>query len=145
MNYTELKQNIKDICESEFSNDVLDMFAQQAEQKIYNSVQIPALRKNVTGAVSIGNSYLQIPSDFLYVYSLAVIDTDNRYYYLIDKDVNFIREAYPYSGQVSNTTTPPRGRPKHYAIFDNSAFILGPTPNLAYSTELHYGYYPYLS
>lgn len=142
MNYTELKQNIKDICESEFSNDVLDMFTQQAEQKIYNSVQIPALRKNVTGAVSIGNSYLQIPSDFLYVYSLAVIDTDNRYYYLIDKDVNFIREAYPYSGQVSNTTTPPRGRPKHYAIFDNSAFILGPTPNLAYSTELHYGYYP---
>ena len=142
MNYTELKQNIKDICESEFSNDVLDMFTQQAEQKIYNSVQIPALRKNVTGTMSIGNSYLQIPSDFLYVYSLAVIDTDNRYYYLIDKDVNFIREAYPYSGQVSNTTTPPRGRPKHYAIFDNSAFILGPTPNLAYSTELHYGYYP---
>jgi|TARA_R110000868_G_scaffold302632_3_gene563151 hypothetical protein len=142
MNYTELKQNIKDICESEFSNDVLDMFTQQAEQKIYNSVQIPALRKNVTGTMSIGNSYLQIPSDFLYVYSLAVIDTDNRYYYLIDKDVNFIREAYPYSGQVSNTTTPPRGRPKHYAIFDNSAFILGPTPNLAYSSELHYGYYP---
>ena len=142
MNYTELKQNIKDICESEFSNDVLDMFTQQAEQKIYNTVQIPALRKNVTGTMSIGNSYLQIPSDFLYVYSLAVIDTDNRYYYLIDKDVNFIREAYPYSGQVSNTTTPPRGRPKHYAIFDDSAFILGPTPNLAYSSELHYGYYP---
>lgn len=142
MNYTELKQNIKDICESEFSNDVLDMFTQQAEQKIYNSVQIPALRKNVMGTMSIGNSYLQTPSDFLYVYSLAVIDTDNRYYYLIDKDVNFIREAYPYSGQVSNTTTPPRGRPKHYAIFDNSAFILGPTPNLAYSSELHYGYYP---
>ena len=142
MNYTELKQNIKDICESEFSNDVLDMFTQQAEQKIYNSVQIPALRKNVTGVMSIGTPYLQIPSDFLYVYSLAVIDTDNRSYYLIDKDVNFIREAYPYSGQVSNTTTPPRGRPKHYAIFDDSAFILGPTPNLAYSTELHYGYYP---
>ncbi len=142
MNYTELKQNIKDICESEFSNDVLDMFTQQAEQKIYNSVQIPALRKNVTGVMSIGTPYLQIPSDCLYVYSLAVIDTDNQYYYLIDKDVNFIREAYPYSGQVSNTTTPPRGRPKHYAIFDNSAFILGPTPNLAYSTELHYGYYP---
>lgn len=142
MNYTELKQNIKDICESEFSNDVLDMFTQQAEQKIYNSVQIPALRKNVTGVMSIGTPYLQIPSDFLYVYSLAVIDTDNRYYYLIDKDVNFIREAYPYSGQISNTTTPPRGRPKHYAIFDNSAFILGPTPNLAYNSELHYGYYP---
>lgn len=140
MNYTELKQNIKDICESEFSNDVLDMFTQQAEQKIYNSVQIPALRKNVTGTMSIGNSYLQIPSDFLYVYSLAVIDTDNRYYYLIDKDVNFVREAYPYSGQVSNT--PERGRPKHYAIFDDSAFIVGPTPNLAYSSELHYGYYP---
>ena len=140
MNYTELKQNIKDICESEFSNDVLDMFTQQAEQKIYNTVQIPALRKNVTGTMSIGNPYLQIPSDFLYVYSLAVIDTDNRYYYLIDKDVNFIREAYPFSGQVSNTSD--RGRPQHYAIFDNSAFIVGPTPNLAYSSELHYGYYP---
>jgi hypothetical protein len=140
MNYTELKQNIKDICESEFTDAILDMFTEQAEQKIYNSVQIPALRKNVTGTMSIGNPYLQIPSDFLYVYSLAVIDTDNRYYYLIDKDVNFIREAYPYSGQVSNTSE--RNRPKHYAIFDDSAFILGPTPNLAYSTELHYGYYP---
>jgi hypothetical protein len=140
MNYTELKQNIKDICEAEFTDAILDMFTEQAEQKIYNSVQIPALRKNVTGTMSIGNPYLQIPSDFLYVYSLAVIDTDNRYYYLIDKDVNFIREAYPYSGQVSNTSE--RNRPKHYAIFDDSAFILGPTPNLAYSTELHYGYYP---
>jgi hypothetical protein len=142
MNYADLKTNVKDICENEFTDATLAMFTEQAEQKIYNAVQIPALRKNVTGTMTIGNPYLQIPSDFLYVYSIAVIDTDNRYYYLIDKDVNFIREAYPYSGQVSNTTTPPRGRPKHYAIFDDSAFILGPTPNLAYSSELHYGYYP---
>ena len=140
MNYSELVTYVNDICENEFPTDDMNMFIQQAEQKIYNSVQIPALRKNVTGAMSIGNLYLQIPSDFLYVYSLAVIDTDNRYYYLLDKDVNFIREAYPFSGQSANTSE--RGRPKHYAMFDDSAFILGPTPNLAYSTELHYGYYP---
>jgi len=99
-------------------------------------VQIPALRKNVTGTMTIGNTYLQIPSDFLYCYSLAVIDANGEYHYLLNKDVNFIREAYPINNVAS------RGRPKHYANFDDSAFILGPTPDLAYSAELHYGYYP---
>lgn len=136
MNYTELCANIQDICENEFSANTLAMFAEQAEQKIYNTVQIPALRKNVTGTMTIGNTYLQIPSDFLYCYSLAVIDTNGEYHYLLNKDVNFIREAYPINNVAS------RGRPKHYANFDDSAFILGPTPNLAYSAELHYGYYP---
>ncbi len=136
MNYTELKANIQDICENEFTDDQLDMFTDQAEQKIYNTVQIPALRKNVTGTMTIGNSYLQIPSDFLYTYSLAVIDSDSEYHYLINKDVNFIREAYP------KNTAAYRGLPRHYANFDDSAFILGPTPDLAYDTELHYGYYP---
>lgn len=136
MNYTELKANIQDICENEFTTAQLDMFTDQSEQKIYNTVQIPALRKNVTGTMTIGNSYLQIPSDFLYAYSLAVIDSASEYHYLLNKDVNFIREAYP-----KNTVTY-RGLPKHYANFDDSAFILGPTPDVAYSTEMHYGYYP---
>lgn len=136
MNYTELCVNIQDICENEFSSTELAMFTEQAEQKIYNTVQIPALRKNVTGDFSTGNQYLQIPSDFLYCYSLAVIDALGEYHYLIDKDVNFIREAYP------TTATADRKLPKYYAIFDASAFIVGPTPDQAYGAELHYGYYP---
>ena len=136
MNYTELCTNIKNICENEFSAQELAMFTEQAEQKIYNTVQLPAIRKNVTGAMSTGNKYLQIPSDFLYVYSIAVIDALGEYHYLIDKDVNFIREAYP------RDTTATRKLPRYYAIFDDSAFIIGPTPDQAYSTELHYGYYP---
>ena len=136
MNYTELCTNIENICENEFSAQELAMFTQQAEQKIYNTVQIPAIRKNVTGAMTAGNKYLQIPSDFLYVYSLAMIAADGEYHYLIDKDVNFIREAYPRDVIAT------RMLPKYYAIFDSSAFIVGPTPDLSYDAELHYGYYP---
>jgi hypothetical protein len=134
MNYTELKANIQDICENTFTDDQLAMFTQQAEQKIYNSVQIPALRKNVTGTLSNGNQYLGMPSDFLWSYSLAVIDGSGNYTFLLNKDVNFIREAYP-----NNSGT---GLPKHYAYFDDDSFMLGPTPDAAYSMELHYGYYP---
>ena len=134
MDYTELKTNIEDICENSFTDDQLAMFTQQAEQKIYNTVQIPALRKNVTGNLTSGNKYLSTPSDFLYSYSLAVIDGDGDYTYLLNKDVNFIREAYP---NASDT-----GVPRHYAYFDDGTFIVGPTPNAAYEMELHYGYYP---
>jgi len=136
MDYATLCINIQDICENEFSAGQLAMFTEQAEQKIYNTVQIPALRKNVTGTMTIGNQYLQIPSDFLYCYSLAVIAPSGEYTYLLNKDVNFIREAYPINNAFF------RGMPKHYANFDDSAFILGPTPDLAYGAELHYGYYP---
>jgi hypothetical protein len=136
MNYTELCTNIENICENDFSAQELAMFTEQAEQKIYNTVQIPAIRKNVTGAMTTGNKYLQIPSDFLYVYSLAVIESSGEYHYLIDKDVNFIREAYPRDVTATRTI------PKYYAIFDASAFIVGPTPDQSYSAELHYGYYP---
>lgn len=136
MNYTELCTNIADICENEFTADQYAMFTQQAEQKIYNTVQIPALRKNVTGTASAGNAYLQIPTDFLYCYSLAAVNSDGEYNFLLNKDVDFIREAYP----VNNVAA--RGLPKHYAIFDDSSFILGPTPASAYAMELHYGYYP---
>jgi hypothetical protein len=134
MNYTELKTNIEDICENSFTDDQLAMFTQQAEQKIYNTVQIPALRKNVTGTLTASNKYLSSPGDFLYSYSLAVVDNDGVYHYLLNKDVNFMREAYP------NPTS--EGLPKHYAFFDNNSFILGPTPDSSYTMELHYGYYP---
>ena len=134
MNYTELKTNIEDICELTFTDAQLAMFTQQAEQKIYNAVQLPALRKNVTGTAASNNKYLSVPTDFLYVYSIAVVDGSSNYHFLLNKDVNFIREAYP----VAATT----GLPKHYGIFNDDAFILGPTPDSNYTFELHYGYYP---
>ena len=134
MNYTELKANIEDICETSFTADELAMFTEQAEQKIYNTVQIPALRKNVTGTATLNNVYIDVPDDFLWSYSLAVVDGDGNYSYLINKDVNFIREAYP---KVAST-----GLPKHYAYFNDNAFIIGPTPDVSYTVELHYGYYP---
>ena len=134
MDYTALTTNIQDICETTFTADVLAMFTQQSEQKIYNSVQIPALRKNVIGTISGSNKYLTAPSDFIWAYSLAVISVGDVYTYLINKDVNFMREAYPNPSD--------KGVPKHYAYFDDDTFILGPTPETSYSTELHYGYYP---
>lgn len=133
MNYTELKTNIQDICEQTFTDAQLAMFTEQAEQKIYATVELPALRKNQTGTMTSGNKYLTMPSGMLYVYSLAVI-TAGSYSYLLNKDVNFMREAYP---DPSST-----GTPKHYAIFDQNTFILGPTPNSNYSAEIHFGYYP---
>lgn len=134
MNYTELKTNIQDICETTFTDAQLALFTEQAEQKIYNAVQIPALRRNVTSAFTASNQYLAIPTDFLYVYSLAVEDGSGDYQFLLNKDVNFIREAYPKSSST--------GLPQHYANFDDDFFIVGPTPDSNYTVELHYGYYP---
>lgn len=134
MNYTELKANIQNICETSFTDAELALFTEQAEQGIYNTVEIPALRKNVTGTTTLNNVYLDVPVDFLWSYSLAVVDGDGNYSYLINKDVNFIREAYP---KVTST-----GLPKHYAYFNDDAFIIGPTPDSSYAVELHYGYYP---
>ena len=142
MNYTELCANVADICENTFTADEYAMFTKQAEQKIYNAVQLPSLRKNVTGTLTANNKYLSAPLDFLSTFSLAVIDpTTQDYTYLLNKDVNFIREAYP-----SASTT---GMPKYYAIFgprsdvaNELSFIVGPTPNLAYAAELHYYFYP---
>ena len=142
MNYTELKTNIADICENEFTEDQYAMFTQQAEQKIYNTVQLANLRKNVTGTLTASNKYLACPLDFLSVYSLAIYPAaGGNYEFLLDKDVNFIRQAYP-----NPATT---GKPKHYAIFgpqsndvNELTFILGPTPDASYAAELHYYYYP---
>ena len=133
MNYTELKTNIVDICEQTFTDDELALFTEQAEQKIYSSVQIPALRKNQTGTLTLDNEYLTMPSNMLFVYSLAIINGSD-YVYLLNKDVNFMREAYP-----NPATT---GAPVHYALFDQTSLIVGPTPDANYSSEIHFGYYP---
>lgn len=134
MNYTELTANIQTICENTFGATELAMFTQQAEQKIYATVELPALRKNQTGTVTANNSYLTMPTGMLYVYSLAVIDATGKYHFLLNKDVNFIREAYP-----TPTST---GIPQHYGVFDQNTFILGPRPNSNYAVEMHFGYYP---
>jgi hypothetical protein len=141
MNYTELKTAVEDYTENSFSATDFATMTELAEQKIYNTVQLPALRKNVTGSTSANNKYLQCPGDFLSVFSMAVILADGSYEYLLDKDVNFIRQAYP-----TPTST---GIPRYYAIFgprsDNPnelSFILGPTPNATFGVELHYFYYP---
>ena len=134
MTYSQLTANIQDICETTFTDDELAMFVQQTEQFIYNTVQLPSLRKNVSGTITSGNKYLTVPSDYLYTYSLAVVNADGSFDFLLNKDVNFIREAYP-----TPTST---GVPKHYANFNDETFILGPTPNASLTVELHYGYYP---
>lgn len=141
MNYTELVAAVEDYTENTFPTADMNTFIKQAEQKIYNAVQLPALRRNSTATLTSGNKYLSCPSDFLSVFSLAVILANGEYVYLLDKDVNFIREAYP-----SPTAT---GTPKFYAIFgpqttfpNELSLILGPTPNSAYGVELHYFYYP---
>jgi len=153
MTYDELYAAIQSYTENQFPDTYLadgtpvstqtqiDTIIKQAEQRIYNSVQFPSLRKNVTGFTSANNKYLACPNDFLAVYSMAVIDATGAYEYLLNKDVNFIRQAYP---QPTDTATP-----KYYALFgpsfsssDELSFILGPTPDAAYNVELHYFFYP---
>lgn len=134
MNYSQLVSIVQDYTENVFSTTDIDTFIQQAEQRIYNSVQLPALRKNVTGNATINNKYLSAPPDWLATFSMAVVNDDGNYEYLLNKDVNFIRSAYP-----SPTDT---GVPQYYALFDQNTFILGPTPDDSYVIELHYFYYP---
>ena len=136
MNYTELVAAIQSYTEDEYPTADINLFIQQAEERIFNSVQIPDLRKNVTGTMTAGSKYLNVPSDWLATFSLAVIDTDNSYTYLLNKDVNFIRESFP---DTDNTFYK---KPEYYAVFDDTTFILGATPDVAYSAELHYYYYP---
>ena len=143
MNYTQLTATIKAYAENDFpqtvdsftSADQIATFVRQAEQRIYNNVQILALRKNVTGFTTSGNKYLSTPVDWLANFSLAVIDpTTGEYEYLLDKDVNFIRQSFPFPSVT--------GKPTHYAYWDENSFILGPTPDATYQMELHYFYYP---
>lgn len=134
MNYAQLVSTVQDYCEQTFATTDINVFIQQAEQRVYNSVQLPALRRNVTGTTTIANKYLSAPTDWLATYSLAVIDAAGDYEYLLNKDVNYIREAYPSASDS--------GKPLYYALFDQNSFILGPTPDANYSMELHYFYYP---
>ena len=136
MNYASLVTMIEQYCETTEQSfiDSIPTFVQLAEERIYNSVQIPAIRRNQTGTVTANNKYLSLPSDWLANFSLSVINADGSQDYLLNKDVDFIRQAYP-----SPTDT---GVPQHYAIFDSSTFILGPTPDASYSVEMHYYYYP---
>jgi hypothetical protein len=156
MNYSQLVTAIQSYTENQFPDVYLadgstenytaqiNRFIQQAEQRIYNSVQFPSIRKNVTGTATNGNKYLSCPEDFLAVYSMAVVDATGAYEYLLNKDVNFIRQAYP---TPTDTATP-----KYYALFgptvsgvtisNELSFILGPTPDANYTVELHYYYYP---
>jgi len=141
MNYADLVTAVSNYTENTFTTSEMNTFINQAEQRIYNSVQFPSLRKNVTGTLTAANKYLACPTDYLSSYSLAVIDATGSYEYLLNKDVNFIRQAYP---QPTDTAIP-----KYYALFGpNSAaptelsFILGPTPDAAYLVELHYFFYP---
>ena len=136
MNYTELVAAIQSYTENQYSTTDVNTFKQQAEQRIYNSVQLPDLRKNVTGNMTSGNKYFSLPSDWLSTFSIAVINANNEYTYLLNKDVNFIRESFP------DTDTPFYGKPEYYAIFNDTTMLLGPTPDANYSSELHYYYYP---
>ena len=159
MTYDELFAAIQSYTENQFpetyladgsavsSTTQINTFITQAEQRIFNTVQFPSLRKNVTGTTTANNKYLSCPGDFLAVYSLSVIDGTGSYEFLLNKDVNFIRQSYPSPTDTSI--------PKYYALFgptttndatpvitDELSFILGPTPDAAYSVELHYYYYP---
>jgi len=136
MNYSQLVTEIQSYTENQFTTVDVDTFITQAEQRIYNSVQLPALRKNVTGTMTAGNKYLAVPTDWLSTFSLAVINANNEYLYLLNKDVNFIRQAFP------DTDADFYNVPQYYAVFDNTSFILGPTPDQSYAIELHYFYYP---
>lgn len=144
MNYAQLTAAIQSYLQDEFSPDLLSVFVKQAEQRIYNTVQFAYLRSNVVGTLTADNKYLSAPDDFLSAHSIAVTKPNGEYQYLINKDVNFIREVYP--------SPESKGIPKYYAIFgpkvitgqitNDLSFILGPTPDLAYPMELHYYYYP---
>jgi hypothetical protein len=146
VNYTQLSDALVAYTENTSSDFAAQIptFVKQAEQRIYNTVQFPSLRKNVTGSTSTNVKYLSCPNDFLAVYSMAVIDAAGTYEYLLNKDVNYIRQAYPDPTETAI--------PKYYALFgptvsgttitNELSFILGPTPNAVYIIELHYYYYP---
>ncbi len=151
MNYDELFKTVKGYVENDFpdtswtdeagtgsvtltSTEQINTFIQEAEQRIFNTVQLLDLRKNVTGNCTAGNKYLSVPSDWLANFSLAVIDDDGNYEYLLNKDVSFIRQSYPNPNDT--------GLPYCYAYFDENSYILGPTPDQNYEVELHYFYYP---
>ena len=127
---------VQQYCESTETTFVAQIpeFVQAAEERIYNAVQLPAIRRNSTGVLTASNQYLTLPPDWLATFSLSVVDGTGAYSFLLNKDVNFLRESFP-----NPSTT---GLPQYYAIFDDNTLILAPTPDDAYTAELHYYYYP---
>lgn len=152
MNYETLYNSIQAYAENTESLFVanIPVFVQEAEDRIYNSVQIPALRKNVTGTMTSGNQYISLPNDWLSNYSIAIVDANMNYNYLINKDVNYLREAYPAVVTTgSNYQGTPQGVPKYYSLFgsqyssiNDMTLMVAPTPDQAYPVEMHYYYYP---
>jgi hypothetical protein len=136
MNYSQLTSLIQEYCQSTETSFVANIpnFVQYAEERIYNTVQLPALRQNSTASTTSGNQYMALPSDWLATYSLAVVDGSGDYQFLLNKDVNFIRQSFP---SASST-----GLPQYYSVWDDTTMLLGPTPDAAYTLELHYYYYP---
>ena len=134
MNYADLCTTVQDTVENGFEPDMLATWARLVEQKVYNTVQIPALRKTYTGALTAGVSQMTLPGDFLYALSLALIDGDGDHHFLLDKDTNYIRQVYP---KVST-----QAQPKVYALLNATTVLLGPTPDAAYGVEMEYGHYP---
>lgn len=152
MNYEQLYNAIQNYAENTESLFVASIptFVQEAEERIYNSVQLPSLRKNVTGNLTVGNQYISLPDDWLANYSLAVVDGDGNYGYLLNKDVNFLREAYPSVVNTGGTYQgTPQGVPRYYALFGSQlsnvnemTLMVAPTPDDSYTVEMHYFYYP---
>lgn len=141
MNYSELFTAVNSYVENNFPTvagggtfPAVDTFIKQAEQRIYNSAQLPATKSNQVGTIVGGNKYLTLPTGWLATFSLATIDALGEYLYLLEKDVNFIRASYPGPADL--------GPPEYYALFDENTLILGPTPNIDYSAELHFFKYP---
>lgn len=134
MNYSQLVTEIQTYTENVFSVPDINTFIQQAEQRIYNSVQIPVLRRASAGNTTANNRYLTTPADYLAVSSLAITKPDGTQEYLLNKDVDFIRESFPKPADT--------GVPQYYAVFDDNTLLLGPTPDADYVAELHYFYYP---
>lgn len=145
MNYTTLSATIQAYVENDFPTSVgsssltsaqqIATFVSQAEERIYNTVQLLALRKTASVTTVSGTSTIAAPADWLATYSMAALDpTTSAFTYLMNKDPQFIREAYP--------TVAATGAPLYYALQDSSTFILGPTPNASYAISINYFYYP---
>ena len=145
MTYTELVASIQNYSENSFdystTPSIINRFIEQAEQTIYNAVQLPSLRKSVTGQIGAGNRYLACPNDWLATFNMAVIDSSGNYTYLLNKDVSFMREAYP---NTSDT-----GKPLYYGLWGPQTytpseleFVFAPTPDVLYTVELSYYFYP---
>lgn len=134
MNYSQLVEEIQSYVENQFTTNDINTFIKQAEQRVYNQIQLPVLRKTATLSTTAATQLLSAPADWLSTFSLAVVDDSGNYEYLLNKDVNFIREAFP------NPTT--SALPQYYAVYNEDTFLLGPTPDDTYSMEINYFYYP---